>query len=266
MGLSLLVTTIGLRRRIRLLSKKGDGQFFLLFLASAAIAVPTIIAQNYIKAKSCKLTEINSVYDIRQADYKDCFTIKNFEIDKDNFGLYRTSRTSGKNNQTLTFYSYFVVPIIDKNSITRNSSNFHWLGIEFSENMSNHAGNDEKNQKWRSFYRKSMEDFYKHKFYKFQYLQGLAYSDEKDGYLKAVKRSDGSAVWSVPCDCPLTLIKAGGLLFAGGDGNISAHSIANGDKVWTKTVSGRVHGLAASNGYLFASTDTGNIYAFGGPK
>ena len=85
----------------------------------------------------------------------------------------------------------------------------------------------------------------------------------QEKYLKAVNRSDGSTAWSVSCDCPLSLIKAGGLLLVGGDGKISAHSTANGDKVWTTAVSGRVHGLAVSNGYLFASTDNGNIYAFG---
>ena len=31
-----------------------------------------------------------------------------------------------------------------------------------------------------------------------------------------------------------------------------------------KTVTGKVRGLTAANGYLFASTDTGHIYAFGG--
>lgn len=185
-GLSFLVLILGLRRRLRLLGNRNDGLSFQFFIAAATIAVPTIIAQNYIKVKSCSLTEVNSVYDIRKADYKDCFTIKNFDVDKDNYGLYRTSRTSGKNNQTLTFYSYFVVPIIDKNVIQNNSSTFHWLGIEFSESMSNHAGEYKKNQEWRSFYRKSMKDFHNYNFNQFQYLQGLTYSDEKDGYLKAV--------------------------------------------------------------------------------
>jgi outer membrane protein assembly factor BamB len=88
----------------------------------------------------------------------------------------------------------------------------------------------------------------------------------KETSLKAVNRNDSSTVWSVSSDCPLSLIKAGTLLFLGGDGKISAHSAVDGVNVWATTVSGQVHGLAVSNGYLFASTDTGRIYAFGRPK
>ena len=86
----------------------------------------------------------------------------------------------------------------------------------------------------------------------------------KDSSLKAVNRTNQSTIWNVSCDCPLSLIKVGNKLFAGGDGKVRAYSIANGNEVWNKTVTGRVFGLAASNGHLLASTDAGHIYAFGG--
>ncbi len=34
-------------------------------------------------------------------------------------------------------------------------------------------------------------------------------------------------------------------------------------RIWTATVNGKANGLAAANGRLFISTDTGSIYAFG---
>ena len=88
----------------------------------------------------------------------------------------------------------------------------------------------------------------------------------KDTSLKAVDRGSGSTIWNVSCDCPLSLIKAGSTIFTGGDGRVRAYDATDGNEVWTKTVIGQAYGLAAANGYLFTSTDTGHIYAFGGMR
>ena len=87
------------------------------------------------------------------------------------------------------------------------------------------------------------------------------------GTVKCFLRSSGSIQWSkskLDYD-PYTLIKAGDILFVGGTKKVVAYDCSdNGKEVWSKTVAGKVSGLAAANGYLFASTDTGCVYAFGG--
>ena len=87
------------------------------------------------------------------------------------------------------------------------------------------------------------------------------------GTVKCILRSNGSTQWSNPdLDYdPYTLIKAGDILFVGGTKKVVAYDCSNnGNEVWSKTVTGKVRGLAAANDYLFASTDTGHVYAFGG--
>jgi len=81
--------------------------------------------------------------------------------------------------------------------------------------------------------------------------------------LSAIRRSNGSLRWSVPCDCPYVLILAGDVLFAGGTNEAIAYSTTNGNKLWRRDVNGRARGLAAADGRLFVSTDTGNIHIFG---
>ena len=81
--------------------------------------------------------------------------------------------------------------------------------------------------------------------------------------LQAVRRSNGSKRWSVPCDYPHALILAGDVLFAGGTNKVSAYSITNGEQIWSRIVDGRARALAATDGRLFVSTDTGNIHVFG---
>ena len=86
------------------------------------------------------------------------------------------------------------------------------------------------------------------------------------GTVKCILRSNGSTRWSksnLDYD-PYTLIKAGDIIFVGGTKKVVAYDCSDkGKEVWTKKVTGKVRGLAAANGYLFASTDTGHIYAFG---
>jgi outer membrane protein assembly factor BamB len=82
--------------------------------------------------------------------------------------------------------------------------------------------------------------------------------------LTAIDRRNGGTVWSVTCDSPYySLIMAGDVIFAGGTNKVTAHDSSTGDELWSKPVRGRARGLAAANGRLFVSTDTGRIYMFG---
>lgn len=78
-----------------------------------------------------------------------------------------------------------------------------------------------------------------------------------------VERGLGQCVlWRVECGHPLSLILAGGHLFAGGDGSVGAYSAADGARVWSAQTEGKAFGLAAAEGRLLVSTDRGVIHAF----
>ena len=74
--------------------------------------------------------------------------------------------------------------------------------------------------------------------------------------------------WRTPCDCAETLVMAGRLLLAGGDGKVLAFDAGSGQLLWTGPVDGKARGLAVADGRLFVSCDTGAITCFaaeGGP-
>jgi len=74
-------------------------------------------------------------------------------------------------------------------------------------------------------------------------------------------------LWTVPCDCPHSMIMADSLLFAGGEGKVAALDSGDGSVVWTAPVSGKAFGLSVMNGALYVSTDAGRIHCFrGGAK
>jgi len=72
--------------------------------------------------------------------------------------------------------------------------------------------------------------------------------------------------WRQPCKHPYSLIMAGEVLFAGGDGEVAAYNSTDGKMLWTGKVEGRAYALAAAGGKLLVGTDKGTIHCFaGGP-
>ncbi len=69
-------------------------------------------------------------------------------------------------------------------------------------------------------------------------------------------------MWRMTCDCDESLILAGDMLFAGGEGKVTAFDATSGHALWTGQVDGTACGLAAAGGRLFVSSDTGAIYCF----
>jgi outer membrane protein assembly factor BamB len=75
-------------------------------------------------------------------------------------------------------------------------------------------------------------------------------------------RFDGCFTWRTACAYPHTLILAGTVLFAGGNGAVAAFDARSGRQLWRAPVSGKALGIAAARGRLFVSTDTGSIHCF----
>ncbi len=71
--------------------------------------------------------------------------------------------------------------------------------------------------------------------------------------------------WRTPSNCSLSLILAGDVVFAGGEDLVTAYDAATGKEVWRSEVEGEARGLAAAEGALYVSTDTGMLYCFSQP-
>ena len=74
-----------------------------------------------------------------------------------------------------------------------------------------------------------------------------------------------SVKWRTPCKCAASLILAGDVLFGGGQDVVVAFDAGTGEEVWRQEVEGRARGLAAADGALYVSTDTGMQYCFSQP-
>ncbi|MBN2377829.1 MAG: PQQ-binding-like beta-propeller repeat protein [Sedimentisphaerales bacterium] len=101
--------------------------------------------------------------------------------------------------------------------------------------------------------------------YKANYLiadSSFAYYNTDTQIIK-FNRTDSIVAWSEAYAYPYALIKVGDKIITGGDGEIAVIESESGELFWTAPVDGKAYGLAAANGRLFVSTDTGKIYMFG---
>ena len=80
------------------------------------------------------------------------------------------------------------------------------------------------------------------------------------GTLDSIRASEHA--WKAPVGTTYAMILAGDTLLLGGDDTVTAMSASTGETLWTGAVDGRGYGLAAANGKLYVSTDTGRITCF----
>ncbi|MCX5769291.1 MAG: PQQ-binding-like beta-propeller repeat protein [Candidatus Hydrogenedentes bacterium] len=90
-----------------------------------------------------------------------------------------------------------------------------------------------------------------------------AATQELAGVEQAMKELRGSEyTWRKPCPESYAMILAGGLLIVGSEDEVRAIRISDGETEWSSPVDGNAYGLAAANGRLLVSTDTGAIHCF----
>ncbi|TKG91489.1 rhomboid family intramembrane serine protease [Puteibacter caeruleilacunae] len=190
LGVAFILVLVWLRPRLRILSVCGSGSrtsTLYYMVAVASMFVPTFIAQNYMEASNSHLIEVDSPYEITEASSVDCYNITDFNVLPWYGGAHSASRTGGRNSQDLYFTIYFVVPLVDNTQQLDNHRHKYWYAFKEKKRISNYGSDDEKNEKWRAFYDESVAKYENYQFADYEYLQGLPYSDDRDGYIEAVR-------------------------------------------------------------------------------
>ena len=86
-----------------------------------------------------------------------------------------------------------------------------------------------------------------------------------DAFVSSLKRKGKGKkeqLSSISRDFSFSIIGAGELRFAGGNGRVAAFSASDGKKLWEAPVEGDAHSLAVASGSLFVSTSAGSIHCF----
>lgn len=188
---------IWLRPRIKVLilqDKKGNLPGLYLFVAWLAIAAPTILTQTYLPKAVGQLTVLNKISEIKNRPLTRYYELKRYFIDKRHVAVYKRSEVTGKNSEYLTFYIDVACPIFDSipgtdSALTLGKMADGWLGIEFSHHLSNNISDEGKENEFRDFGAQADTEFMQKNLHDFVYLDRIAMSNRKKGYLKALNKT-----------------------------------------------------------------------------
>ena len=187
-----LAAWILLRPKFKVLdleAKRGNWRDFYSFILWVVLTIPLIIAQEYIVTASGQLTELNSIDEISTTEPTKFYTLKNYYIDKKSIGIHSAFDVTGKHNESFNMHIYVALPILVNGADTTKSECSAWLGIEFSETISNRLEQAEKEKKYQEFASRSQREFDSKDVSKFIYLDRIGNSDKKEGLIEAIKKN-----------------------------------------------------------------------------
>jgi len=176
-----------LRPKLKTLKFKDDNKssgFF--FLAVCVIALPSIIAQEYLNTATGKLTNLETVSQFRKSEKTKYYTLRKFYFDKKNIGISKTSEVSGKNNEHFNMLIYIAIPILETAKDTSKYECKYWLGKRYSEQISNHLSFAEKKAAYNDFGKRIESEFATTNFNDFTYLELIGNSDDHDNFNDAI--------------------------------------------------------------------------------
>ncbi|KFF16639.1 rhomboid family intramembrane serine protease [Chryseobacterium sp. JM1] len=186
-GLPFIPILIWLRPKIKLLYFKNENASFLYqFIACVAIAIPTIIAQEYLVTAIGKLTEVENISQIDKSEKTKYYSLKNYYIDKRHIAVQNTVTVTGKNNTNFNMLIYVAMPILKSISDTARAESKFWLGKQYSERISNNLSDQEKKTKYKIFAEQKQKEFEKTDFSKFKYLEIMGNTEDHDEFNKAI--------------------------------------------------------------------------------
>jgi rhomboid protease GluP len=185
---------VWLRPRIKLLNFKNDNASFgFQFLATLAIAIPTIIAQGYLVTATGKLTTLDNISAFENSKQTRYYNLKNYYIDKQHIGIQNTATVTGKGNQDFNMFIYVAMPLLTSIADTSNPEPAYWVGKSYSEQISNRLSEQEKRDRYKIFADKSQKDFDTASFDKFSYLELIGNTEKHDEYINAIKNYNARA-------------------------------------------------------------------------
>jgi rhomboid protease GluP len=186
-GIAVLVWLRSRTKALDLQAKKANWLDFYSVVLWVLLCVPLIIAQFLMLNTTGKLEALDSINTISAHPQARFFSVKNVYVDKVYAGVYSSVDASGKYNEDLNMHIYIAMPILPAAADTAGNSCAAWLGMEYSETISNRLDSAEKEDLFTKFANRSQLNFDTMDPSRFVYLERAPHSDEREGYLKAIR-------------------------------------------------------------------------------
>ncbi|PIF31274.1 membrane associated rhomboid family serine protease [Flavobacterium sp. 9] len=189
-GIPCILVYLFLSPRLKNLKFKNDNKsFFFHLMAVVVIAIPTMIAQEYLITATGKLTPLETISEIPKHEKTKYYTLQKFYIDKKNIGVLNTGEATGKNNERFNMLIYVAMPILKTAKETSKHECKYWLGKRYSEEISNSLSNGEKQIRFKDFAARTEKEFNNTDFNQFTYLELVGNTEDHDNFNSAIEQN-----------------------------------------------------------------------------
>ncbi|MDB5200634.1 MAG: hypothetical protein JWQ27_43 [Ferruginibacter sp.] len=182
--------TLWLRQRFRVLTFKKEEyrrRFLFQMISWAVMTAMLFVSQAYLTTATGKLQTLSSIKDIDKVEKARYYKFSNFTVAPYYAGAYTDFRTSGKYNQDLNFDIFFVTPILSDTTEQVSSTPKHWYGVKYHEQISNKISDEEKDEKYNTFYNECVEKWNGYDYHSLDHFERKPKSDDRIHFLKAVE-------------------------------------------------------------------------------
>jgi len=197
---------IWLRPKIKLLKlsnwqgKRGRLPGLYFFVASLAMGVPTLLAQDYMETDLGRLINLGSISSLNNFKSSKYYTLHNYYIDKRNYGVskYEFVNTGSHGSKNTVMRIFIVLPVFDKIDDTIRNNCDAWIGIcyniPYGTKLEGKALIDARN----TFFSESENDFKSRDVQKFEYLDKVSKTWQLEGFQKAIENSKKACTIEAP--------------------------------------------------------------------
>lgn len=188
-GLPFIPVLIWVRPKLNLLKFKNDnGSFVFQIIAAFAIAIPTIVAQDYLVTAIGKLTQLDSISQLDKAEKTKYYSLKRHYVDKKHLAVQNTATVTGKYNEDFNMIIYVAMPILNDAFDSALYKPTKWLGQKYTERINNRLSDSEKDEKYKAFAERCQREFEETDFDRFTYLEVLGNTEDHDEYNNAINK------------------------------------------------------------------------------
>jgi membrane associated rhomboid family serine protease len=180
-------------------NSKRNGPALYVSAAIAVIAIPTIVAQNYVVRASGTLTHVADATQIASRAASKYYTADTICLDHGNALVQTAFETVGSRNDTLVFHIYAAAPLCGED-IRGSRQKTVWIGVAFREGVNNRLSVADKQAKFQEFANRSQQEFNLQDGSHYRYYQVAPRSAERRNLISALAKraSADNAIFLIP--------------------------------------------------------------------
>ena len=186
-ALSAVLVAALIAARLHILKLEKNAPLYFQIAATAVLAVPACFAQSYVTTASGTLTSVKSADMIASAARTRYYTAATICIDRQKSLVRHQNEIYGRRNESLEFKIYVLIPVCD------TASRPVWIGLIYTDRMSNSATASAKEAEYRDFLRTSQMAFESFDPANIRYLELLGQTADRRSYEKALPRNGAAS-------------------------------------------------------------------------